>query len=336
MIKLSKLKKIDSQKMYEIYDQWPEIAQNSYESNLTPVDFKNINQIIFAGMGGSGSLGDVFSSILSKSKIHVSVVKGYLLPETVDNKSLIVTTSISGNTIETLNILQTAFRKKLKIIAVSSGGKIEKFCEKNEIEYRKIEEMHSPRASFSIFLYGMLKVLNPIIPITKNDIIQSIRQMRLTKKKISSENLTKNNDAMILAEWVSGIPLIYYPFGLMSTAIRFKNSLQENAKQHAMTENVIEACHNGIVSWEKSSIVQPILLRGADDHLTTKKRWEILKNYFNENEIDFKEIKSVNGSILAKTINLIYLLDYSSIFRAILRGIDPSPIRSIEYIKKKL
>ena len=130
--------------------------------------------------------------------------------------------------------------------------------------------------------------------------------------------------------------MIYYPWGLQAAAIRFKNSLQENAKIHAMAEDVIEACHNGIVSWEKSSNVKPVLIQGEDDFIKTKERWRILKEYLETNEIDYREITSVKGSILSKLINLIYLLDYSSIYLAIKSGVDPSPLRSIDYVKERL
>jgi len=122
-----------------------------------------------------------------------------------------------------------------------------------------------------------------------------------------------------LAEWIKDIALIYYSWGLQSVATRFKNSLQENVKYHAMIEDVIETSHNGIVSWEKRSNVQPILIRGQDDHIKTKERWEILKEFLQQNEIEYKEIMSVNGSILTKIINLIYLLDYSTIYKSCFR-----------------
>ena len=67
--------------MYKIYDRWPQIAKEAFELDLESVDFKNIDHIIFAGMGGSGAIGDLFSAILSKTGIHVNVVKGYLLPK---------------------------------------------------------------------------------------------------------------------------------------------------------------------------------------------------------------------------------------------------------------
>lgn len=95
-------------------------------------------------------------------------------------------------------------------------------------------------------------------------------------------------------------------------------------------------CHNGIVSWEKPSHVQPILIQGKDDYIKTKELWKILKKYFKLHGIDFREISSVNGSILSKLINLIYILDYVTIYRAVLNQTDPSPVRSIDYIKSNL
>lgn len=322
--------------MYAIYDKWPEIAKNAYNSNINPVDFKNIEHIVFAGMGGSGALGDIFSSILSKTNVHVTLVKGYLLPKTVDSNTLVVPTSVSGNTIETLTVLESARKLGCKIIAFSAGGKIENYCIKSRIEYRKIPQHLSPRVSFTEFLYSMLKVLEPILPIEKQDIIQSIVQLENLSKSISSDNLSENNPSLKLAEWIKGIPMIYYPWGLQAAAIRFKNSLQENSKIHAITEEVLEASHNGIISWEKPSIVQPILLEGEDDYLKTKERWKILKEYFEENNIDYREVFSIKGNILAKLINLIYLLDYTSIYWAILSKTDPSPISSIDFIKSRL
>ena len=103
-----------------------------------------------------------------------------------------------------------------------------------------------------------------------------------------------------------------------------------------MIEDVIEACHNGIVSWEGDSDVKPILIRGTEDYLKTKERWEIIKNYFIEKKIDFKEITSVDGGVLSKIINLIYLLDFATIYSAGINGIDPFPVKSIDYIKEHL
>lgn len=330
------LEKIDSQNMHKIYEEWPNLSKKYFEKDFKKIRVSNINHIIFVGMGGSGALGDIFSSILSKTNIHVKVVKGYNLPKTINENTLVVATSISGNTDETNTVLENANKLNCKLIAFSSGGKMEQFCNNNNIEFRKIEKFHSPRASFPAFLFSILNVLSPIIPIEKKDVQDTLKKLEEIKKQISTENISEDNMAISLAKWISGIPLIYYPWGLESVAIRFKNSLQENSKSHVIIEDAVESCHNGVVAWEKKSDVQPIMIRGMDDHFKTKEKFEILKEYFHQNKIEYKQIFSVEGSILTKIINLIYFLDYVTIYKSILEGIDPSPVKSIEYIKKRM
>tara|TARA_B110000438_G_scaffold193721_1_gene185296 strand:- start:1024 stop:2094 length:1071 start_codon:yes stop_codon:yes gene_type:complete len=336
VLNISNIEKYDLQKMYKIYDEWPKIARKSFEANLTSIDFEGIDHIVFAGMGGSGAIGDIFKSILSKTKIHVNVVKGYILPNTVNSNTLVITISVSGNTTETLAVLDLANKIKCKIIAFSSGGKMLDYCIKNKIEYRNIDYYHSPRASFTSYLYTILKVLHSTLKIKKEDILESIVELEKHKEKISSSNLTNNNPSLNIAKQISEISKIYYPFGLQSAAIRFKNSIQENVKLHAMIEDIIESCHNGIVSWERKSNVNPILITGKDDYIKTKERWEIIKKFFQENKIEYIEIKSVEGNILSKIITLIYILDYSTIYKSILDGFDPSPVKSIDIIKNKI
>ena len=336
MVTKDNLEKSDSDGMYNVYDKWPHIARDAYNSDLESVDFKDIDNVVFSGMGGSGAVGDLFSSILSKTNIHTTVVKGYELPKTVDKNTLVVITSISGNTIEVLTTLESATKKDCSVIAFSSGGRMESFCTKNNVEFRKIPQIHSPRASFPSYVYSILKTLNSIIPIKKQEITNSLEKLELVSKEISSENLSDTNPSLNLANWITGIPIIYYPWGLQAAAIRFKNSLQENAKTHAIIEDVIESGHNGIVSWEKPSDIVPIMIEGKDDHVKTKERWTILRQYFEENNITYKEISSLEGGILSKIMSLIYLLDYATIYYAARLGINPSPIKSIDFIKERL
>jgi glucose/mannose-6-phosphate isomerase len=335
-MKIENLEKIDSKKMYQTYDKWPEIAKNSFDNDFEKFDTKGIDHIVFSGMGGSGSIGDVVSAILSKEDIHVSNVKGYHLPKTVDSNSLVVATSISGNTKETLTVLEKAQKTDAKIAVFSSGGMLQKFSETNNLFFQEISMIHSPRASFPKFLFSILNILKEIIPIKEIDIKEAISSLEITRNSIFSNNLTEENISLKLAEWIKEIPLIYYPWGLQSAAIRFKNSLQENSKTHVITEDVIESCHNDIVAWEKNSNVQPILIRGHDDYIKTIERWDILKEFFRDRKIEFFEIKSVDGNILSKIVNLVYLLDYASIYHAVLKKIDPSPVNAIDFVKARL
>ena len=327
--------KFDPQGMYKIYDMWPTIARDSYTLNYKKINFGEIDHIVFAGMGGSGAIGDVFVSILSKSKIHVIVVKGYHLPSTVNSNTLVIPISVSGNTDETNTILESAYLLNCKIVAFSSGGKMKEFCEKNKINHRTIPLIHSPRASFTSYLYSILNVLHSTFEVKEHDILESLNALENLGKKINSSNLS-DNPSLNLAKEIINIPIIYYPFGLQSAAIRFKNSFQENAKIHVMAEDILETCHNGIVSWERDSDIYPILIIGKDDHPKTKERWRILKDYFNQKNLKCTEIISINGNILSKLVCLIYLLDYLTIYKAVSEKIDPSPVKSIDFIKTRL
>ena len=304
-MELNDLEKIDSKNMFRIYDQWPEIAKESFEKEFRVFESDDIDHVVFAGMGGSGTIGDTIGALLSKKDIHVSNIKGYVLPKTVDDKTLVVVTSVSGNTSETISILNNAKKTQAKIVSFSSGGTMEEFCKKNNLEHFKIKQEHSPRASLFGFLYSTLNILEGIIPMDKNGIDESINALCETQKLIGSNSLNEKNEALNLAEWIKEIPMVYHPWGLQSAAIRFKNSMQENAKKHVMYENIIEMCHNGIVSWEKPSSIQPILIRGKEDHFKTIERWNIVKEFF---------MKTLKGAMLLflklqQIIELITLKD---------------------------
>jgi len=335
-MELNDLEKIDSKNMFRIYDQWPEIAKESFEKEFRVFESDDIDHVVFAGMGGSGTIGDTISALLSKKDIHVSNIKGYLLPKTVDDKTLVILTSVSGNTSETISILNNAKKTQAKIVSFSSGGKMEKICNDDRIFFEKIPIIHSPRVSYTNFLYSIMNILKPILPIEDKDIYESISQLEKTRNIIFSKNLNSENKALELANFITNIVCIYYPAGLQTAAIRYKNSLQENAKMHVITEDIIEACHNGIVAWEKDSNVKPVLIRGKNDYIKTIERWDIIEEFFQEKNIDYKTINSLEGNILSKMVNLIYLLDYSSIYSAVLNNTDPSPVNSIDFIKNRL
>tara|TARA_Y100001936_G_scaffold209180_1_gene215121 strand:- start:24271 stop:25278 length:1008 start_codon:yes stop_codon:yes gene_type:complete len=335
-MELKELEKIDSKCMFKTYDKWPEIAIEACEKDYDKMDIRDIDHVVFAGMGGSGSIGDTISAILSKKDIHVSNVKGYVLPKTVDSKTLVIVTSVSGNTTEALSILENSKKTSAKVVGFSSGGKLESFCNNNNILFQNISKIHSPRASYTNFLYSILNILESILPISKNDINESCMALKTTRENIFSQNLVEENKSLKLARFIEEIVCVYYPAGLQAAATRFKNSLQENTKIHAMTEDIIESCHNGVVSWETKSNVSPILLQGKDDYFKTTDRWRIMEEFLKSKNIQYQVVDSLEGSILSKITNLVYLLDYSTIYASILKKVDPSPVDSIDYIKNQL
>ena len=331
----SLLAKYDTHNMRSFYNRWPEIAQEAYNTgrDVDIVDTDGVNHIVFAGMGGSGALGDYYAALLSKHSTHVTVVKGYGLPKTVDADTLVVCSSVSGNTAETLAVLKKSLRRPCRRMALSAGGRIKDVCMANNIPHHTIDVFHTPRTSFVAYAYALLGILK--MGITTQDIDESIDIMQKKRIQIQSTNLTLENPALNLATRLTKIPIIYYPWGLQAAAVRFKNSLNENAKMHAMVEDVVEAGHNEIMSWEMPSDVHPVMIQGTDDNSKTKERWMVFEDYFNEKNIPFTKINSSGRHIMTKLVNLIYLLDYSTIYLAAMRGVNPTSTDSIKYVKER-
>ena len=121
---IQEIQKFDPQNMHETYDKWPMYAKDAFKKEFSKIQFQDIDHVVLAGMGGSGAIGDIISAVLSREDIHVSVVKGYQLPNTTDENTLVVCTSVSGNTVETISILEQVKENNLKSISFSSGGEI--------------------------------------------------------------------------------------------------------------------------------------------------------------------------------------------------------------------
>ena len=330
---LHRLAAYDKTGMRHVYDMWPELAAESYGQGPAPLEIRNIRHMVFAGMGGSGALGDFFGALLSGMNIHVSKVRGYHLPRTVGSDTLLVCCSVSGNTAESLSVLEKAEGVCPRVV-FTSGGRISEYCNRKGITCYNPKQVHSPRASFVSFLYAMLRVLGSDI-VARNDVLDSIAQLERLRASINSGNMTANNPALDLAKWIRGIPIIYYPWGLEAAAVRFKNSLQENAKNHAMVEDVLEASHNGVVAWEREAPVCPIMIRGPDDNVKTRERWGVFQEFFESNSIPYRVVDASKGHIVSKLMGLVYLLDYASVYLAAINGVDPAPVRSIDFIKER-
>lgn len=317
-----------TQEMIDTYDKWPEYARDSYK-NSEPLDLPS-DKIVFCGMGGSGIAFDIISSLIPDKDIIIN--KGYFLPKNISN-SLIIVNSASGNTIETITALKSASKSKNKVIAFSSGGKIETYCKKNNILYRNYDLKSSPRASIPFSLYTILGTLSESFGIKKAPISNSIKALENSRKKLNSK---KNNPALDLAKFIKGYPVCYYSSEFFPVALRFRQDFQENCKKLAATEEVVESCHNSINSWENPSGLSPILLRGSNDHKLIKNRFEVWKEYFESRKIKYKEIIPTKGDLLSQFMALIYEMSTSTIYYAIEDGTDPTLLKAIDFVKARV
>lgn len=324
--------RIDKNKVYSVYEDWPRFASDAVKS--IDANIEEPSMLVLAGMGGSGTTADIIYDILYDQKIPLYVIKGYNLPSFIDPNALVITISSSGNTEETVSVFAEAHNKGLDIIGISSGGLLEEECKKHNYKHLKVKEHLAPRYSLPDLLFTTLSILSSIesLKAIKNQMYNSIKVMEDIKDKISihsDDNISKE----LAYSLNDRIPVSYTSPYCKSIGTRFKNSLNENTKALAIAADIIEASHNEIVAWSKEKSFMPILIRDPRDSDKIKGRFEIFHNIIESYNNKVYQLPLFSNNTLANIIASIYVLDYTTIYLSVLKGIDPYPIEPIIKLK---
>jgi len=340
--------KIDKSGMIEVVERFPDQIKETVDLvNSTEIDkiFK-IDNIIISGMGGSAISGDVIKSYLrDKFDIPIYINREYDLPKWANKNTLVFSQSYSGNTEETLSAFKHAYQKKCKIIGISSGGKLQEYCEKRKLQHIKIPNGLAPRAAIAYLLFSCLLAMKKI-GLLRNDIDLDIEESITLTKEIRDNNKKtipeeKNLSKQIARKIFNSTPQIY-GFGIYAPiAKRWCNQFNENSKIIAGYDVIPESNHNDIVGWshdnEKSHNYSCILFR--DDKIETiylSKRLEFMKELLSEIVKNVIEIQVKGKKTLAKMLYFMYLGDFITCYLAILKNIDPTPVNAIEELKNQL
>ncbi len=295
--------------------------------------------LVVAGMGGSAIGGELLRSYV-RYRMHtpISVCSGYRLPGFIDGESLVVVSSYSGNTEEALACFEEAVERRAAIGCITSGGELLLRAEERSVPSVVLPAGFPPRAalgySFSALL-GLVWALRLCPPDTDgvDECLATLRQLR----EAYSNPQTKTNRAVSIAEGLMGTtPLIYCSDELAAVGLRWKNQLCENSKKMAFAGYLPEMSHNDIMGWEVGDShpeVGVILLRTPDDHPGIASRLDFLKGLITDDSCFLEEIWSVGTSLLSRLFSLILLGDYVSVYMALMRGLDPTPIATIERMK---
>ena len=338
---------IDSSNMYKsIYDFPVHLREAKIigESIILNNKYSKINNIVVAGMGGSAIGGDIARLILQNElKIPMYICRNYKLPNWVNNNSLVICSSYSGNTEESLSAFEDAQKKKAQIIAISTGGVLSKKINELGLDLITIPSGLQPRAALALSFVPMLylfKSLN-LIEIKKiNDLIKAIDKIELMRDVYNKE--TNENPAYLLSKKIyQTLPIIYGENeSLAILAVRWKGQLSENAKMLAYHNELPEMNHNEIVGWENNldliNKISIIWLKDKSDHNRTKIRQNSTKNII-DNLAARHEIISVEGlTKVERYLNMIHLGDWVSFWCAILHKTDPTPVTKIDKLKEIL
>ncbi len=291
-------------------------------------DIRNYKGVVFSGMGGSGIVGDLAKLLLEASNTPIPVIslRGYSLPSYVSRDWLVVCTSYSGDTEETVSILENAIAVDACVVCISSGGTLKKLAEDKNIDYYNIPQGYPPRYALGYMLSTIMSLfgLDPI-PI----------QVSL------SENLP---EIMSLAEKYAKLtfgylPIVYATPLTEAAAFRWKTQINENSKTQCYYATLPEMHHNEVVGLSNPTIRNLcyfFLLYDTEDHPRVLKRVSITEKVLKDLGISPISINGKGRTLIERVMYLIYLGDWISYYLAQAYSYDPIPVDIIQSIKKEL
>jgi glucose/mannose-6-phosphate isomerase len=313
-------------------------------AETVPIVHSTPQTIIVAGTGGSGIGGELLKDwAKDRINIPIDVCREYSLPAHVNEKTLVFVVSYSGQTEEALSMFLNAVKRNCTIFCISSGGKLLEFAEKLNVPYLRVPSGMPPRAALPYLFLPILIVTKRLglIPDVSSEISAAIKVLEQAGDENSPENPLSKNLAKMLASKIKGTIPVVYGFGIYrAVAQRYKQQFNENSKVPAKWEFFPELNHNEIVGWESSkeltSHFSTIFIRDEDEPDAMKWRIKVTKELVSERAGRILEVWSVGGSRLAKMLYAIYIGDFISIYLAILRGVDPTPVKTITSLKERI
>jgi glucose/mannose-6-phosphate isomerase len=342
------IKKIDKSSMIDTITQFSEqiLETISMMSEFDVPAIDKIDNIVICGMGGSAISGDILQNLFRNSiQIPIFVNRDYNLPKWVNEKTIVIVQSYSGNTEETLSSFKDAIRRQCIIFGVSSGGILEKECISHNIPFVKIPKGYAPRAATAYLLFSNLILLEKLKIVDgsiKQDIEETIYILKDAENLMAKTSPERQNLAKQLAQTLfQSIPQVYGWNIYEPIARRWCTQLNENSKVIARYDFVSECNHNDIVGWSMDPIVSKnficFLFRDTElESPNIKKRLDFMKSLYKNVAGNVIEIYPKGKSNLSKMMYTMCLGDFVSCYLAILRKIDPTPVDIITKLKEEL
>ena len=301
-----------------------------------------INKIIFLGMGGSAIGADCVKSILNSCfEIPITICRSYEVPNWIDNNTLVIACSYSGNTEETLSAFSKCIERTSNIFSISTGGKLFSLSLEKNVSYLKLPKGFQPRAAIGFSIALNLLLLNKL-KLISNTFIGQISDHVQDLEDFSISLFKDSNSAYLLAKnMVNRIPIIYGSCGFGDIiGLRFANQLSENSKILSFSNSIPEQNHNEIEGWNKMNNYEnklcAIFIKDIDDNKQILKRQNILSQIISSMKIDVFDLKVEHHIKSIRFLKFIHLVDCISYYLAILRNINPTPVETIEEFKNRL
>ncbi len=301
------------------------------------------SSVVVAGMGGSGIAGDVLSALaFTRARVPVGVVKGYRLPAYVDESTLVVAVSCSGDTEETLSAADDARRRKAPVVAVSGPGTLSGAALEAGWPLVLVPAgIPQPRAAFGALAVPPLVVLERLgvlqgMEVALREAVEVVAQSRdaLVGRASTAEELARRiGRTMLLVHGAPG------PTGV--AAQRWKTQVNENAKSPAFFSLQPELSHNEVAGWGQHGDVTRqaltvVALRYPGEHPRVARRFELVEQLTTEAVANVLDVRTDAANDVAALFDLVLLGDFVSLHLAAAEGVDPGPVPALAELKQRL
>ena len=316
-------------------EQLEEAMSVGAAASIRPAD-KPIHHVYVAGLGGSGIGADfVASFIRDNASIPYLVGKGYDIPAYVNENTLCIASSYSGNTEETIRSFGQMLASGARIIVVSSGGKLIELAKEHDLDYVKVPDTWpSPRACLGYSVIAQMHILNKLGFLGQNllDDIDKSREMLIQETDEIRAKAEK------IAQFMHGkLPIIYSTDMFTPVSVRFRQQLNENAKMLCWHHIIPEMNHNELVGWrDKNNDLAVIYFRSKDDFERNQTRIDINKEIIGNYTDTIIEIFAKGEGVVQQSMYLVHLGDWISWYMSQLRGMDAVEVKVIDYLKGEL
>jgi glucose/mannose-6-phosphate isomerase len=310
------------------------------------IRYSDVENIVFAGMGGSAIAGDVIKDWAEEEvRVPMEAVRGYHLPAYVNEDTLVFLISYSGNTEETLSCMLDAAQRGCKMISISSNGALARTTQTLGLPLIGLPKMAAARVSFPYLVAPLPYLLAKLNILSFDKVEKEIREAtemvgELTKKYEIKVPFEKDFTKKAAFQIFGTVPVIY-SYGLYrSVALRFKTQINENCKLPARFDFFPELDHNEIMGWEAEKQILKhytlILLRGPEEPEEVKTRIEVLKEKFFKKAKSMMEIQARGQTTLTRIFHLIFTADMITLYLSVLRRRDPVASQTFEILKYQM
>ena len=343
---ISTYQQFDPVGMHQRIRELPQIILDSWQAagEFKLPDYRDIDKVLVLGMGGSAIGGDLVKRLLlSESKAQITILRDYNIPGWVDARTLIVASSHSGNTEETLSAFDQAMKTTARKLVITTGGRLLETAQSEKIAAFVYNYDAQPRAAVA---WGIFPLLNFLIRLglvadKTAEVSEAALVTEQFARKIEPVKPRSHNPAKEMAHKLfGGIPVIYGAGITSEVAYRWQTQLNENSKQLAFSQVVPELNHNAVVGYKFPNELIPylsvVMLRS--NHLSERniERYKITAELLIKAgaKVAFADGRGI--SPLAQMMSLVLLGDYVSYYLAALNGTDPTPVDNINYLKQRL